>query len=40
MKATLALENGLWFEGDAAGAAGETGGEVVFNTSMTGIRKS
>ena len=39
MKATLALENGLWFEGDAAGAAGETGGEVVFNTSMTGYQE-
>ena len=35
MKATLALENGIWYEGDAAGAPGETGGEVVFNTSMT-----
>src|SRR5260221_13119477 len=35
MKATLALENGIWYEGDAAGAAGETGGEGVFNTSMT-----
>ena len=39
MKATLALENGLWYEGDAAGAAGETGGEVVFNTSMTGYQE-
>jgi carbamoyl-phosphate synthase small subunit len=39
MKATLALENGLWFEGEAAGAAGETGGEVVFNTSMTGYQE-
>jgi carbamoylphosphate synthase small subunit len=29
MKAILALENGIWYEGDAAGAAGETGGEVV-----------
>jgi carbamoyl-phosphate synthase small subunit len=36
MKATLALENGIWYEGEAAGAPGETGGEVVFNTSMTG----
>jgi carbamoylphosphate synthase small subunit len=33
MKATLALENGLWY-GWAAGAV-ETGGEVVFNTSLT-----
>jgi carbamoyl-phosphate synthase small subunit len=39
MKATLALENGLWYEGSAAGAAGETGGEVVFNTSMTGYQE-
>jgi carbamoyl-phosphate synthase small subunit len=39
MKATLALENGLWYEGEAAGAAGEAGGEVVFNTSMTGYQE-
>ncbi|HET9372530.1 MAG TPA: carbamoyl phosphate synthase small subunit, partial [Vicinamibacterales bacterium] len=39
MKATLALENGVWYEGEAAGAAGETGGEVVFNTSMTGYQE-
>ena len=26
MKAILALENGSWYEGEAAGAAGETGG--------------
>lgn len=39
MKATLALENGLWYEGDAAGAPGETAGEVVFNTSMTGYQE-
>ena len=39
MKATLALENGLWYEGDAAGAPGETSGEVVFNTSMTGYQE-
>ena len=39
MKATLALENGLVYEGDAAGAAGETAGEVVFNTSMTGYQE-
>ncbi len=39
MKATLALENGMLFEGAAAGAAGETGGEVVFNTSMTGYQE-
>jgi carbamoyl-phosphate synthase small subunit len=39
MKAILALENGIWYEGDAAGAPGETGGEVVFNTSMTGYQE-
>jgi carbamoyl-phosphate synthase small subunit len=39
MKATLALENGIWYEGEAAGASGETGGEVVFNTSMTGYQE-
>jgi carbamoyl-phosphate synthase small subunit len=39
MKATLALENGTWFEGDSAGAPGETGGEVVFNTAMTGYQE-
>ena len=39
MKATLALENGIWYSGEAAGALGETGGEVVFNTSMTGYQE-
>ncbi len=39
MKATLALENGSWFEGESAGAAGQTGGEVVFNTAMTGYEE-
>ncbi|HWT45458.1 MAG TPA: glutamine-hydrolyzing carbamoyl-phosphate synthase small subunit [Vicinamibacterales bacterium] len=39
MKATLALENGTWYEGEAAGATGETGGEVVFNTGMTGYQE-
>jgi carbamoyl-phosphate synthase small subunit len=39
MKATLALENGTWFEGEAAGATGQTGGEVVFNTAMTGYQE-
>src|SRR6188474_1612205 len=39
MKATLALENGLWYEGETAGATGETGGEVVFNTSLTGYQE-
>ena len=39
MKAVLALENGLWYEGESAGATGHTGGEVVFNTSMTGYQE-
>jgi carbamoyl-phosphate synthase small subunit len=39
MKATLALENGIWYEGESAGAPGKTGGEVVFNTSMTGYQE-
>jgi len=39
MKAVLALENGLWYEGESAGAIGHTGGEVVFNTSMTGYQE-
>ena len=36
MNAILALEDGTWFKGESAGAPGETSGEVVFNTSMTG----
>ena len=39
MRAVLALENGVWFEGIAAGAPGLTVGEVVFNTSMTGYQE-
>ncbi|MEO5897653.1 MAG: glutamine-hydrolyzing carbamoyl-phosphate synthase small subunit [Vicinamibacterales bacterium] len=39
MKATLALENGNCYEGESAGAPGETSGEVVFNTSMTGYQE-
>ena len=39
MEAILALENGQWFRGKSAGAAGEAGGEVVFNTSMTGYQE-
>ncbi|MEC9302194.1 MAG: glutamine-hydrolyzing carbamoyl-phosphate synthase small subunit, partial [Acidobacteriota bacterium] len=35
-KAILALEDGSWFEGVSVGAKGDSGGEVVFNTSMTG----
>jgi carbamoyl-phosphate synthase small subunit len=39
LNAVLALENGTTFRGKAAGAAGEAGGEVVFNTSMTGYQE-
>ncbi|HNT87452.1 MAG TPA: carbamoyl-phosphate synthase domain-containing protein, partial [Candidatus Hydrogenedentes bacterium] len=39
MKAVLALENGAIFEGLSVGAEGETGGELVFNTSMTGYQE-
>jgi carbamoyl-phosphate synthase small subunit len=38
-KAILALADGTWFEGRALGAEGETGGEVVFNTAMTGYQE-
>lgn len=39
MEAILALEDGTWFRGLAAGAEGEASGEVVFNTSMTGYQE-
>ena len=39
MDALLALENGQWFRGKSVGAQGETSGEVVFNTSMTGYQE-
>jgi carbamoyl-phosphate synthase small subunit len=39
MDAILALEDGTWFRGTAAGADGEARGEVVFNTSMTGYQE-
>src|SRR5207237_1314074 len=39
MDAILALEDGTWFRGEAAGAEGEARGEVVFNTSMTGYQE-
>ena len=37
--ALLALEDGSVFHGHAVGAAGETVGEVVFNTAMTGYQE-
>jgi carbamoyl-phosphate synthase small subunit len=39
MNAVLALEDGTWHRGVAAGAQGEARGEVVFNTSMTGYQE-
>jgi carbamoyl-phosphate synthase small subunit len=39
MNAVLALEDGTWYRGVAAGAPGEARGEVVFNTSMTGYQE-
>ena len=39
MDALLALENGKWFRGRSAGAAADTAGEVVFNTSLTGYQE-
>jgi carbamoyl-phosphate synthase small subunit len=38
-KALLALADGLVFEGHSFGAEGETSGEIVFNTSMTGYQE-
>ena len=39
MRAVLALENGLWYRGESAGAPGQTQGEVVFNTNLTGYQE-
>jgi carbamoyl-phosphate synthase small subunit len=39
MNAILALEDGTWFQGVSAGAPGDTEGEVVFNTSMSGYQE-
>lgn len=39
MKALIALEDGRVFEGISLGVEGETAGEVVFNTSMTGYQE-
>ena len=38
-RALLALEDGTTFEGLSAGADGETFGEIVFNTSLTGYHE-
>jgi len=39
LKAYLCLQDGRLFEGESVGMAGETAGEVVFNTSMTGYQE-
>jgi carbamoyl-phosphate synthase small subunit len=39
MKALLALADGTVFEGTSFGAHGEAGGEIVFNTSMSGYQE-
>jgi len=39
LKAILALEDGSVFEGRSVGAPGESTGELVFNTSMTGYQE-
>ncbi len=39
MKAVLLLEDGTVFEGQGFGAKGQSVGEVVFNTSMTGYQE-
>src|SRR5918993_4570537 len=39
MNAILALEDGTFYRGIAAGAEGEARGEVVFNTSLTGYQE-
>ena len=38
-KALLALADGTVFEGISIGASGQTTGEVVFNTSLTGYQE-
>jgi carbamoyl-phosphate synthase small subunit len=39
MRAILALEDGRCFEGDSFGSTGNSVGEIVFNTSMTGYQE-
>ena len=39
MKATLALEDGRFFEGESFGATGTRVGEICFNTAMTGYQE-
>ncbi len=39
MKALLVLEDGTWYPGESFGKIGESFGEVVFNTCMTGYQE-
>ncbi len=39
MKSVLVLEDGTYFPGEAFGQQGETSGEIVFNTCMTGYQE-
>src|SRR5262245_18314414 len=39
MEAILALENGMIYRGQEAGAEGETSGEVTYNTSLSGYQE-
>ena len=39
MRAILALEDGTWFEGRSFTGPGESGGEVIFNTGMSGYQE-
>jgi len=39
MKAILALEDGTWFPGQSFTGPGEAGGEVIFNTGMSGYQE-
>ena len=39
MKAILVLEDGTWFEGRSFTGSGESGGEVIFNTGMSGYQE-
>lgn len=39
MRAVLALEDGTWFEGRSFTGQGEAGGEVIFNTGMSGYQE-
>ena len=38
-KAWIALENGLVLQGRSVGAEGEKGGDLVFNTAMSGYHE-